>query len=246
MANLIRPFVEINGVDSRTIDGLMITKLPPITKAPVRTEITTVDGRDGDIVEVLGYEAYDRPLEIGLYGNYSVDEIIKYFNTSGKIILSNEPDKEYDFAVYEQIDLESLLRFKTATVMLHTQPYKYSAIESDLRRGSALNTVTQRTYNIVNKGNVDSQPSLRIYSRGPVKILINDVEVFSYYVSGSAFKYILIDPVALKTYISTTGVLFNRYTEGDFNDIKLSPGENKLVINGEQRISYVYNYSRWV
>lgn len=245
----MRPFVEINGVDSRTIDGLMITSLPPITKAPVRTEITEVDGRDGDIVEVLGYSAYDKTLGIGLYGDYDVDEVLDYFNTSGQIIFSNEPDKIYDFAVYEQIDLERLIRFKTGNVILHVQPYKYSAIDRYLRKGTATRTVTQRTYNITNRGNVDAQPRLKIYSRGPVKILINDVEVFSYYVSGGAFKNIIIDPVAMKTYISTTStteVLFNRYTEGDFGDIKIPPGKNKLVINGEQRVSFIYNYSRWI
>lgn len=122
-------YVILNGVRSNTITGLLIQKLPPITKPLMRTQVDLIDGRDGDIITELGYSAYDKPIEIGLHGNYDVDDAIRYFDSEGKVIFSNEPDKFYQYKIIEQIDFERLIRYKTATVKFHVQPYKYSAVD---------------------------------------------------------------------------------------------------------------------
>lgn len=121
----MRNYVIINGVNSLTIQGLAINNLPPITKPMIRTQREEIDGRDGDIVTELGYSAYDKQMEIGLYGNFDIDEIIKYFTGEGTIVFSNEADKYYNFKILDQIDYEKLLKFKTATITLHCQPFKY-------------------------------------------------------------------------------------------------------------------------
>ncbi len=122
-------YVILNGVKSTTIKGLLIQSLPPISKPLMRTSIEEIDGRDGDIVTQLGYSAYDKPMSIGLFGDYNIDEVIQYFNSSGTVIFSNEPDKYYNYQIIQQIDFEKLIRFKTATVTFHVQPFKYSAVD---------------------------------------------------------------------------------------------------------------------
>ena len=119
------PYILINGVDSRTITGLLITELPPISKPLQRTLVETVDGRDGDIVTPLGFSAYDKPCKIALTRGYDINNVIKFFNSEGAVTFSNEADKHYKFAIYDQIDFERLIRFKTATVNFHVQPFKY-------------------------------------------------------------------------------------------------------------------------
>ena len=121
--------VTLNGVKSNTIKGLLIQSLPPISKPLIRTEIMEIDGRDGDIVTKLGYSAYDKEMSIGLVGDYNVDDVIKYFDSEGEVIFSNEPDKYYNYQIIEQIDFERLIRFKTANVVFHVQPFKYSAVD---------------------------------------------------------------------------------------------------------------------
>ena len=125
----MRDYIIINGVNSNTIEGLLISTLPPISKPLMRSEKLEINGRDGDIVTQLGYSAYDKSFEIGLTYNYDVDEVISFFDSSGTIVFSNEEDKYYNFQMLEQIDLEKLLRFKKATVTMHVQPFKYSDIE---------------------------------------------------------------------------------------------------------------------
>ena len=47
------PYVVINGVTSKTINGLLISNLPAISKPMIRTNTETIDGRDGDITTTL-------------------------------------------------------------------------------------------------------------------------------------------------------------------------------------------------
>ena len=122
-------YVILNGVKSTTIKGLLIQSLPPISKPLMRTSVEEIDGRDGDIVTKLGYSAYNKPMSIGLFGDYNVDEVIQFFSTEGTVIFSNEPDKYYNYEIIDQIDFERLIRFKTATVTFHVQPFKYSAVD---------------------------------------------------------------------------------------------------------------------
>ena len=122
-------YIEINGIKSTLVEGLLIQSLPPITKPKMRTSVEEIDGRDGDIITELGYSAYDKEVSIGLYGDYKIDDVISYFSKSGEVVFSNEPDKYYNFSILDQIDFERLIRFKTAKVKFHVQPFKYSDVD---------------------------------------------------------------------------------------------------------------------
>ena len=125
-------YIVLNGMKSTLIKGLLISELPPITKPLIRTKTEEIDGRDGDIVTKLGYAAYDKKMTIGLYGDYDIDEVIEYFNSSGEVLFSNEPDKIYRYQINNAIDFDRLLRFRTATVVFHVQPFKYSALNDSV------------------------------------------------------------------------------------------------------------------
>ena len=138
----MRNYIILNGQNSNSISGLLIQSLAPISKPLMRTEIEEIDGRDGDITTKLGYSAYDKQITIGLYGNYDINEVIAYFNSEGTVIFSNEPDKYYNYQIAAQIDFERLVRYKTATVTMHCQPFKYSATEGTEIFGASSNLVT--------------------------------------------------------------------------------------------------------
>lgn len=130
-------YIELNGEKSTSVKGLIIQSLPPISKPKMRTSIETIDGRDGDIVTKLGYSAYDKEVSIGLHGDFDVDDAISFFDSDGEVVFGNEPDKYYRYSILEQIDFERLVRFRTAKVKLHVQPFKYDAVD--------------RTFDIVNQ-----------------------------------------------------------------------------------------------
>lgn len=128
----MRNYIILNNQNSNTISGLIIQELAPISKPLQRTQVETIDGRDGDIVTPLGYAAYNKKIKIGLYGNFNINDIIAYFATKGTVIFSNEPDKYYYYQIVDQIDYERLVRYRVATVTMHVQPFKYSATEGTI------------------------------------------------------------------------------------------------------------------
>lgn len=130
-------YIELNGEKSTSVKGLIIQSLPPISKPEMRTSIETIDGRDGDIVTRLGYAAYDKQLSIGLHGDFDIDDAISFFDSEGEVVFGNEPDKYYRYQILDQIDFERLIRFRTAKVKMHVQPFKYDAVD--------------RTFDIVNQ-----------------------------------------------------------------------------------------------
>lgn len=125
----MRNYITINGKNSNEINGLLIQELPPISKPQIRTEVEEIDGRDGDIVTKLGFAAYDKEFTVGLYKDFDINEIIAYFNSEGTVVFSNESDKCYNYQIIDQIDFERLVRYRTATVRMHCQPFKYSNTE---------------------------------------------------------------------------------------------------------------------
>lgn len=130
-------YIELNGEKSTNVKGLIIQSLPPISKPKMRTSIATIDGRDGDVVTKLGYSAYDKQLSIGLHGDFDIDDAIAFFDSEGEVVFGNEPDKYYRYQILDEIDFERLVRFRTATVKMHVQPFKHDAVD--------------RTFDIVNQ-----------------------------------------------------------------------------------------------
>lgn len=122
-------YIELNGEKSTNVKGLIIQSLPPITKPKIRTSREEIDGRDGDIVTKLGYAAYDKEVSIGLHGDFDIDDAIAFFDSEGEVVFGNEPDKYYRYQILDQIDFERLVRFRTANVKMHVQPFKYDAVD---------------------------------------------------------------------------------------------------------------------
>ena len=140
----------LNGKKSTLIKGLLIQSLPPISKPLMRTTVEEIDGRDGDIVTKLGYAAYDKEMSIGLFGDFDIDEVIEFFDSEGTVIFSNEPDKFYKYQVLDQIDFERLIRFRTATVKFHEQPFKFSAVDDNF--SFSINEMRVRIYSATMNG----------------------------------------------------------------------------------------------
>lgn len=147
--------ITFKGVDSDTITGLLISEQPAITRAPRKTESIDVDGRDGDLVNYLGYDTYVKTAVIGLHGSYDIDEIANFFTGEGWVIFSNEPTKKYWGRITSQIDFESLIRFRTAKVKWTVQPYKKLVTESNVSGSTSPLTV-------VNQGYEDCKPLIKV------------------------------------------------------------------------------------
>lgn len=231
-------YIILNGVKNTYIQGLMIQALPSITKPQIRTNIETIDGRDGDIITKLGYAAYDKQLLIGLYGDYNIDEVIEYFNSEGTVTFSNEDDKYYKYQILESIDFERLIRYRQATVTLHVQPFKYSLSEGEPEYLVRNDSEVQ----INNSGNIFSKPIITLTGSDTCGIYLNSSQVFS--IEFGTDDSITIDTEALEAYSGTT--LKNRIVTGNYDDFYLRVGVNRIAFTGDVQNFSIKNYSRWL
>lgn len=236
----MRNYIILNGNISSNIQGLLIQSLPPISKPKIRTQVEEIDGRDGDIVTKLGYSAYDKSISIGLYGNYDVDEVINYFDSEGIIVFSNEPDKYYKYQILEQIDFERLIRYKTATVTLHIQPFKYSLY--DTKR--TFNITNETSIQVRNNGNIYSKPVITIYGSGTINLSLNNEQLFVIDLSNDS--QITLDIDNMNAFNQTTGVLKNRLVTGNYDNFKLNVGNNTISWTGTITKIEIENYTRFI
>lgn len=233
----MRNYCIINGNYSDELTGLLIQSLPPISKPLMRTQIETIDGRDGDIVTKLGYSAYDKTMTIGLYGSFDIDDVISFFDTEGTIIFSNELDKIYNFTMVNQIDFERLLRFRTATVTLHVQPYKYSAMETPISEENDFTDIR-----VTNLGNAIAKPTLTIYGSGTISVYLNGSQIFQ--IAMGSYNNITIDTEEMNAYMGS--VLLNRNVTGNYESFSLEMGDNLITVDGAVTQVEITKYSRWI
>lgn len=234
----MRNYIILNGKDSRYINGFLVQELPPISKPKIRIEVEEIDGRDGDIVTPLGYSAYDKELKIGLYGDYRIDDIISYFDSSGVVTFSNELDKYYRYQITDQIDFSRLVRFKTATVKFHVQPFKYSNVET-IR---SFNTEETKSVIIRNNGNCQSRPIFKIIGSGAILLKINGRPVLKIMIVDD--NSITIDVEKMEAYNGS--VLKNRQVAGDYDNCVLNVGANEISWEGDVFGLIIKNYTRWI
>lgn len=238
------PYIIINGVSSKNINGLLIQKLPPISKPKMRTSIEEIDGRDGDVVTTLGYAAYDKPITIGLRGEYNVDDVIEYFNTSGKVTFSNELDKYYNFSIYDTIDFNKLVRFKTANINFHVQPFKYSLDEPPIVKNNSNHETSIAKISVRNNGNYFSKPKLTITGSNTITVYLDNTQIFSIELS-AAGETIIIDAAEMNA-TDPEGNYLNRQVTGDYDNFKFAIGNNNLRITGTFTKIILEKYSRWL
>lgn len=236
----MRNYVIINGKSTKELRGIMVNELPPITKPSIRTQVEQIDGRDGDIITKLGYASYDKTITIGLFGGgYDVDEIIAFFNSEGTITFSNEEDKFYYFTMVSQLDIESLLRFKTASITFHCQPFKYSTIRFEENF-----PVATKSFTVFNQGNIYSKPIYEITGTGTINLSIDGTQRVVIDL-GESSKTITIDTEKLDAYDSNN-LLVNRSITGDYTNLFLNVGYSTITWSGTITSFKLKKATRWL
>ena len=231
-------FITLNGIRSDSVKGLLISELPPVVKPQQRTEIEEIDGRDGDIVTKLGYSAYDRTMLIGLHGDFDIDDVIRFFDSEGDAVFSNEPDKLYKYQILDDIEFERLIRFRKAKVSFHVQPFKYSAVE----RIKTINAESEDSFRVLNSGNTVARPRITITGSGTINLSLNNHQMFVINLGNEG--YITIDTEEMNAYKGS--VLKNRLVTGNYDNFALTIGMNVISWTGDVDAVSIEKYSRWI
>lgn len=230
-------YIIWNGKDSRDVNGLIISELPPITKPNMRVKETIIDGVDGSIIEEMGYESYDKTILIGLKIGANIDKITEFFTGNGEIVFSNELEKYYIARIIKNIDYARLSRFRVATVTFRVQPFKYDRVEVPRQ-------ATDRTSMIVeNLGNHTSKPIITINGSGTVYLKLNNIDICNYTFPDGESSVIL-DSEKQDAYFNNILNLRNRKMNGDFPIFE--KGNNTISWSGTVTSITITKYSRWL
>lgn len=230
------PFFYWKGIKSTDM-GLVVESLPPVTRPAVRVEMVEIDGKDGDEVIELGYEAYDKTIVFGVKdtGENHLNEVTGWLTGEGSLITSAEPTKRYECKIIEGIDLERLARFRKGSVKLHTQPYKYAAEEAPVIWQGA-----EKRVSVTNQGNAQAAPIMTIMGTGTINVSVDGSFVFRLDLNEN--DTVMVDSQVLEAYDTVS--LRNRAMTGDF--VLLPPGGHIISWDGGLTALSVNVGSRWL
>ncbi len=133
------------------------------------------------------------------------------------------------------------MRFKTANVTVHVQPFKYSLDEPPITDASG----AYDTYlSVRNTGNIYSKPKLIINGSNTINVYLGNTQIFNINLS-AACETIIIDAESMNA-TDEAGNYLNRQVTGDYDNFRLATGINELKITGYKTSVTLENYSRWI
>lgn len=208
-----------NGENSKN-KGIIITKMPQISKAAKRIEKITIPGRNGVLYQDEGtYESIVIQIQCSIIENCNINEIKKWLNGEGDLILSTSPDVFYKANIINQIDYTSIVNLiYEFPLELELQPFSYS-----IEKYKQVYTKGQtHTFNIPD-ATIDMLPYIKVEANEKINLTINNEMMIL-----NVEEYIELDCellIAHKSYESADDKV-----KGNF--FKLIPGLNRIDILG--------------
>lgn len=169
------PYFIFNGINSYDV-GIYLIDLPITYKPSRNIETIEVTGTNGLLhIDNGTYQSYNIVINCTLSHlkptHMVKDELVKWLNGSGELILSTEPNKKYRAYLNDSFALSPILDvFTEFSLNFEVYPYKFSnAADKDLI------VITQET-TVYNIGTLFSLPKITVYGSGSGSIFINDIE----------------------------------------------------------------------
>ena len=208
-----------NGENSKD-KGIIITKMPPISKPAKRVEKIIIPGKNGALHQDEGtYETVLIQIQCAVVEKCNIKEIVSWLNGTGELILSNDPDIFYNAHIINQIDYTSIVNLiHEFPLELELQPFSHS-IEKYKKIYTKGN---DHIFNIPD-ATATMLPYIKVVGSGQINLTINNETMIL-----NVNEYIELDCellIAHKNYESADNAV-----SGNF--FKLLPGLNEINILG--------------
>lgn len=147
---------------------LITKKLPPISISTPKSEDIEVDGMDGSLTRIGGYEGDLKEVDAHYIGSDPY-RICNWLRGNGEVIFGNDEYFYYKARINNKIPLEQLIANKLYyfPVIFKCQPFKYylsgKKTEIIMLNGTFLN----------NFGNYKALPIITVYGSGNITVNIN-------------------------------------------------------------------------
>lgn len=162
------PFFVFNGVSSKDM-GIIVNKLPPISKAEKNYEELEIPGRNGKLfIDKKCYKPFKYEITCTLMPNSNIRDISAWLDSSGKLIISTELDKFYEVIIKNQIDFAQAYKvFNEFVIIFEVQPIAFSVEDKKI-------IVTKQTDITILRATYDMKPYIKVNGNGNVTLTINN------------------------------------------------------------------------
>lgn len=217
-----------NGIHSDEM-GIIVEKLPTITRPEERVNKYIIPGRSGHLTIIdNAFESEVKSVEFHLIDT-SPNVIKQWLTGSGKVIFGNDEDRFYKARIVNKIDLEKMITILHKGIALFDcQPFGY------FNEGENYISI-DKTTSIYNPGTYKSEPYIKIYGTGDLTIRINDNSIQLKEVE----DYIELDTEIMECFKGTEPL--NNKMVGEFP--YFISGENKITWDGN--VSKIEIKGRW-
>lgn len=149
-------------------EDIKVISLPPITQSTERVNEYTIDGKDGHLTELNGYEGETKPVIADFFGK-TPTKLYNWLKGDGEVIFGDQPDRFYKARISNKIPFEEYIKNQIYTfpIEFRCQPFGY------LLEGKETITLTSGTTLNNNKATHTSKPIITIYGTGACAFAIN-------------------------------------------------------------------------
>lgn len=158
-----------NGINSKDM-GVILKRLPPITKPKRRIEIVQVPGKNGTLhIDENCYDPITISLECTLKKNIDARSITKWLSDFGTITFSDELDKFYNATIINSIPLERVFKlYREFIIQLELQPIALSVEEFVYEcKNNNVNSIELQC-------SAQTYPYIKLTGTGQVQVTINN------------------------------------------------------------------------
>ena len=173
----------------------------------------------------------------------NIDKINSWLIGTGKLILSNDPDRYYIATCNNALTGQRILTLGKLPVQFNVLPYKYDNEEDDsFELVDLQDELLHKTASILYQGNAPSEPVYKITATGNVQIY--NVQSGNTFEIQGLTEYCIIDIKAKKVTDENDNVILD-HTYGDIFDLMLIPGDNYFFLSGSITEFEVKRKTRW-
>lgn len=221
---------KFKGISSEDMQVVIEEEEHFIARASQRYEMTEIEGRDGAIFDALGYSVVERPIYVQCLNIEKIDDILSWLNGEGEFEYKG---RKTIARFYSQLEPQRISCIRIIDTNFIRNPFWYK-IDDDY---------IEITDNIINEGNIESRPILRLEKTNSdeVDITINDIR----------FKYNFNDDTYVEIDCEEKLVKYeelnrNRQIEIGYEFPKLNVGDNIIILNSGECIIKVKRKDRWL
>ena len=154
-----------NGISADYME-IKVVSLPPVSLSQENVNEIEIEGRDGNLTEMLGYRTTTKTIEADYLGEDTYN-ILNWLRGSGEVIFGNDAEFYYKARINNIIPMEQILKnMHNFPIEFRCQPFKYYNVGK--RKINITNGITLNNF-----GNKEALPYLRVYGTGNITVNIN-------------------------------------------------------------------------